>query len=304
MPIGFGDTHQARMEHRQEDGGREAPVTEAHHPGAHTDGHSVPVAHVPLGRLVIRALRDQVTHCDAVLDERHVEDEQPKGRQPEGRLGEARARERAPDDSRKHVPAEAGGDQRASPHDHDVGVREVADEVARVPATSEPLGRPRDVLRRHVHSADDEEDPTRHEVLPEAHVLRPELCVRVWLCPYRRALAGQETHERHDDHREECDVAQELERREVLDPHDAGSAQPGLEEVDRQRPGEVEDDEHGEDHPGSILGPAGMPDLLPHIPVPDQRPGRLGLFHQKIFSMTMVSSESSSATSPSMRMNV
>ena len=187
-----------------------------------------------------------------VRDQRDVEHEQTDGREPERALSEPLARERAADDARQHVPAEPRGDERAAADDHHVRVREVADEVARVAGTREPLGGPRQVLDDHVQPAEQEEGAAREEVLGQPRVVRAELLGRVRLRPHRRLAARQQRRDRHHDHGEERRVGEELERREVLGVHlPSLLAQARLEEVDGQRPAEVERDHDREHDPGA-----------------------------------------------------
>src|SRR5947207_10744356 len=89
-----------------------------------------------------------------------------------------------------------------------------------------------------------------------------------------------------------------------------GLAEPRLQEVDRQRPAEVEERDDREDDPGARDGSTRVARLLlTCIPVPDERPGRaMPLFrlgrHQKIFSSRRVDSASMPAVSRSIRTSV
>jgi hypothetical protein len=165
--------------------------------------------------------------ADPVADERDVEDEQAKRGEPEGALRERLAGERAADDPRQRVPTEAGRNQRSPADDHDVRVREVADQVAGVSGAGEPLGRPRQVLGEHVEAAENKEAGARDEVLRELLVVRPELAVRIGLRADRRRLAGDEPPDRGEHDGDKRKVRQELERGEVLQVHGASiSADP------------------------------------------------------------------------------
>src|SRR5438552_2408854 len=85
------------------------------------------------------------------------------------------------------------------------------------------------------------------------------------------------------------------------------SAQARLEEVDDQRPGEVDRRDDAQDHPGADVRFARVPLLvLADVAVADERPCRTRLRlvgHQNTFSITRVGSASRPA-SASMRANV
>ena len=233
MPLRLRHPNEPRLEDREPDVGGEAPVAEAHDPGAHAGRHLVPLAHVVLGHLVVPAVLDEAADRDPVPDQRDVEDREPHGGEPERALREPLARERPADDARQHEPAEARREQRAAADDHHVGVREVADEVARVPRARQVLGRPGHVLHDHVDCAEDEEEPARHEVLRQLPVVGPELLVGVRRRPDRRRLPGHEPEHGRDDDAEERRVRQELERREVAEVQPPTSLpKPRLKEVD------------------------------------------------------------------------
>ena len=219
MPLRLRDVHRPRLEDGDEDVGREAPVAEAHHPGSHPGRRLVPVAHVRLRRLVRPAVLDQRTHRDPVRDQRDVEDRQAHRGEPERTLREALARERPADDPRQREPAESRGEQRPAADDRQVGVGEVADEVARVAGAGQVLGEPRQVLDGRVDAAQHEEEPAGHEVLRRLAVVRVELVLGVRRLAHRRRLPRNELADRRHDDGEEGDVGQKLERREVLDPH-------------------------------------------------------------------------------------
>ncbi len=196
MSARLGNPDEPSLEDREEDGGREAPVADAHHAGAHPDRYAVPVAHVRLGGAVVRAGGDEPSDRDPVADERDVEDEQADGGEPEGALGERLAGERTADDPGERVPAQPGCDQRPAADDHHVRVREIADQVTGVSGASEPLGGPRQVLREHVQAAENEKAAAGDEVLRELLIVRPELFVGVRLRPDRRRLPRYQTPDR------------------------------------------------------------------------------------------------------------
>ena len=207
------------LEDGQEDGRREAPVADPHHARPHADRRAIPVPHARLRGLVLPTVSDAKPDRDPVRDERDVEDEQTARSEPEGALGEAFARKWPAHDPRQDVPAEAGGDQRPAADDHQVRVREVPDEVACVAGTREPLGCPGQVLEHHVQAAEDEEGSATDEVLRQLAVVAAELLVRVGRRPDRRRPPGQEPEHGCNRDREERGIAQELQRRDVLEPH-------------------------------------------------------------------------------------
>ena len=131
-PLGFGTRTSRAWKMVRKTVAAKAPVADPHHARAHPDRRAIPVAHARLRGLVLHAVRDLQPDRDPVRDERDVEDEQAAGGEPEGALREAFAGERPPDDAGQDVPAEARGDQRPAADDHQMRVREVADEVARV----------------------------------------------------------------------------------------------------------------------------------------------------------------------------
>ena len=219
VPLRLRHPNEPRLEDREPDVGGEAPVAEAHDPGAHAGRHLVPLAHVVLGHLVVPAVLDEAADRDPVPDQRDVEDREPHGGEPERALREPLARERPADDARQHEPAEARREQRAAADDHHVGVREVADEVARVAGACEGHGHPGHVLHDHVHGPEDEEEATPDEVLRHLAVVGAELLVRVGDHPNRRRLPRHEPEHGRDDDGEERRVGQELERREVAQIH-------------------------------------------------------------------------------------
>src|SRR5205823_2330401 len=110
----------------------------------------------------------------------------------------------------------------------------------------------------------------------------------------------------------ERDVAQKLERGEVLEVHAGpdGLAQTGLGEIHGQRPAEVEEDEHREDDPGADERAARVADVGADVAVAGEGLrglcGRVwvGAAAQKIFSIRWVGSARTFATSSSMRSNV
>jgi hypothetical protein len=162
---------------------------------------------------------DQRSHGDAVADQRDVEDDEPGNREPERALGEPFARQRPADHAWQDEPAEAGGEQRAAADDHQVRVREVADQVTCVTGAGEVLGDPGQVLQHHVQAPEHEEEATRQEVLRRLAVVRVQLLVRIRLVARRRRAAGDEPEHRREHDGEERDVRQELERGDVLDVH-------------------------------------------------------------------------------------
>ena len=207
VPLRLRHADEARLEDRHADVGREAPVAEAHHPGAHPGRRLVPVAHVRLRGGIAPAVLDQRAHRDPVADQRDVEDRQADDREPERALGEALARKRPADHARQRQPAEPGGEQRAAADDHHVRVREVAHEVARVARTREVLGDPGQVLQHHVQASEHEEEAAGEEVLRGLAVVRVELLVRVRLVAGRRRAAGHEPeHRREQDGKNETYV--------------------------------------------------------------------------------------------------
>ncbi len=302
---------EARLEDRQDDVRGEAPVAEAHHARADADRDLVELAHVRLGELVVPPVRDEPAHRDPVRDERDVEHEQPDRREPERALCEAVAGERPADHAGEGIPAETRGDERAPADDHHVRVREVADEVACVAGAGEPLGRPGHVLRDHVERPQHEEGAPRDEVLAEPAVVGAELVVRIGPRPDGRRLARHEAEDPGDHDGEERHVRQELERGEMPEVHGRLSAPRGalpqarLDEVDGQRPTEVEEDEDREDHPGADQRPARVADALADVAVPVEGAGRAARAgHQKIFSITRERSGSRSSKSASSRSGV
>jgi hypothetical protein len=140
-PLGFGT---------QEDVRRKAPVADPHDPGAHADRHLVELAHALFRRFVGPAALDEAAHGDAVGDEPDVEDEQAGGREPESPLREPFARERTPNHPREGVPAETGRNEGPSADDHDMGVREVPNEMPGLTGAGEPGGRPGEILHGHM----------------------------------------------------------------------------------------------------------------------------------------------------------
>ena len=99
-------------------------------------------------------------------------------------------------------------------------VRQVAHEVPRVAGAREPLGRPREVLRDHVQAAEHEEGAAGHEVLCELAVVPAELFVGLYgSVRIGGARPGRRPQTAAIDDREECRIADELQRREVLDVH-------------------------------------------------------------------------------------
>ena len=221
VPLRLRHLNEARLEDGHADVGREAPVAETHHPGAHAGGHLVPVAHVGLGGGVRPAVLDQVAHRDPVADQRDVEDGKPDDREPEGALGKPLARERAANDPRQRQPAEPCGEQCAAADNRHVRVREVAHQVARVAGAGEVLRDPGQVLEHRVDAPEDQEEAAGEEVLRRLGVVRVQLVVRVGRLADRRRAARHELGDRGDHDREEGDVGQELQRREMLDPHTA-----------------------------------------------------------------------------------
>ena len=215
----LGHAHEPRLEDRQGHVRGEAPVPHAHHARARPNRHSVPVAHVLLGRPVVPAVLDELADRDAVRDQRDVEAEQPGRGEPERCVRQAVARERPPDHAGQHVPAHAGRDEGAAAHDHHVRVGEVAHEVARVPRPRLPLSGPGQVLDDHVQRAQCQERRSRDEVLGELAVVRRELVVGVGLGPNRWCATRQQADRREDHHREVGDVDQELQRGDVLQVH-------------------------------------------------------------------------------------
>ena len=219
MPLRLRHAHQARLEDGHADIGREAPVAEAHHARAHPGRRLVPVAHVRLGGRVAPAMLEQRPHRDPIADQRDVEDGEADDREPEGALGQALAGERPADHARQREPAEAGGEQRAAADDHQVRVREIADEMAGVAGAREVLGGPGQVLHHHVQAPEHEEAAAREEVLRGLAIVRVQLLVRVRLVPRRRRAAGHEPEHRRQQHGEEREVGQELEGGDVLEIH-------------------------------------------------------------------------------------
>src|SRR5205814_4268758 len=100
-------------------------------------------------------------------------------------------------------------------------------------------------------------------------------------------------------------VGDELQGRKVPEVHGRRPLpQAGLDEIDRQRPAEIEERQDEEDDPGAEDGAARVPDVLPHVAVAGERAGRtmlaVVLGHQKTFSITYVVSVDS-PTSASIR---
>ncbi len=219
VPARLGHAHETCMEDGQEHVRGEAPVAEAHDAGSDPDRHLVPLAHARLCGLVVPAVRNEAPDRDSVADERDVEDEQADGGEPERALSQSLAGERPPDHAWQHVPAEPGRDQCAAADDHHVRVREVADEMSGVAGACEPLGGPGQVLHDHVEAAENEEAAAGDEVLRQLRIVSTELLVAVRHRSHRQRLSGQQAPESRDDDREEADVRQELERREVLQVH-------------------------------------------------------------------------------------
>ena len=162
---------------------------------------------------------DESPDRNPVDDEGHVEDSEPERRQPKRCLREALTCEGAAHDPRQHPPGEARGQQRPTADDHDVGTGEVADEMAGVAHARQRFGNRRDVLHDHVQAAEHEEEPAGQEVLRELAVVRTELVVHVRLRPDRRLAPRQHVRDRADEDREEREVRQELERRDVAEIH-------------------------------------------------------------------------------------
>ena len=237
MPLRLRHLDEPRLEDRQRDVRREAPVTKPHHAGPNAGRHLVPLAHVLLRELVVATVLDEPPDRNPVADQRDVEDEQAEHREPERALGEPLARERPTDDPRQHEPAESGREQRAAADDHHVRVRKVPDEVAGVAGLRQVLRDPGQILDDHVQRAEHEEETARDEVLRRLAVVDPELVLGVRLVAGRRSLAGHELEHRGEHDREEGDVGQELERREMLDVQAASRlAKAGFQEEDDQRP--------------------------------------------------------------------
>ena len=219
VPLRLRHLDEPRLEDRQGNVRGEAPVAEPHHAGADPGRHLVPLAHVLLRELVVRAVLDEPADRDPVADQGDVEDEETDDREPEGALGQTLARQRPLDDPRQHEPAEAGGEQRPAADDHHMRVREVSDEMPGVAGSRQVLRSPRQVLGDHVQRAEDQEKAARDEVLRRLAVMGAELVFRVGLVAGRRSLAGDEPEHRREHHRKEADVGQELKRGEVLDVH-------------------------------------------------------------------------------------
>ena len=199
MTVRLRHAHEPPLEDGQEDGRREAPVADPHHPCTHADRGAVPVAHARLRGLVLPAVSTRRPMAIPFATKRDVEDRQSTGGEPEGALREPFARERPSDDARQHVPAEPGCDQRPAPDDHQMRVREIADEMTRIAGAREPFGRPRQVLRDHVQAPEHEEGAAGQEVLRELPVVLAELLLGIRLGPDRRRSPGDEHADRRDD---------------------------------------------------------------------------------------------------------
>src|SRR5438067_5335007 len=83
-------------------------------------------------------------------------------------------------------------------------------------------------------------------------------------------------------------------------------AEARFQEVDDQGPAEIEGHQDREDDPAPPDRAPGVPDVLPHVAVAEERPccAHALAGHQKIFSITYVLSATISATSTSIRSNV
>ena len=250
MPARLRHANEARLEDRQEHVRRETPVTETHHPRPDADRHAIRLAHVQLRRLVVPTRRDESPDRDPVRDQRDVEDEETDRREPESALRKPGTGQRTRNDSRQDVPAEPGRDQRAAADDHHVRIREVAHEMSRIAGAREPVRRPRQVLQHHVNAAEQEERAACEEVLRQAPVVRLQLVIGVRLGSHGSLAPRQDGGDRSDHHREERRIRIELQRREALGEH--GLPKTRFEEVDRQRPDEVDHDQDREHDPGRV----------------------------------------------------
>ena len=182
-----------------------------------------------------------------------------------------------------------GRDQRAAADDHHVRIREVAHEMPGVARTREPVCRPRQVLQHHVNAAEQQEGAAGEEVLRQAPVVRLQLVIAVRLRPHRSFASREHGGDRPDHHREESRIRIELQRREALGEH--GLPKTRFEEVDRQRPDEVDHDQDRKHDPGAPNRTRAVPYVLTDVSVADERSRRsrlvvLTLRHQNTFSIT------------------
>ena len=137
--------------------------------------------------------------------------------------------------------------------------------------------------------ASQQERAACEEVLRQAPVVRLQFVIGVRLGSYRSLAPRQDGGDRSDHHREERRIRIELQRREALGEH--GLPKTRFEEVDRQRPGEVDHDQDGEHDPGPCHRALAVAYVLSDIAVPQEGPRRSRLIvgalsHQKTFSIT------------------